>query len=76
MSPRAIHGESAFVLVLDDGEEAIEAITRFAKEQRLGGASLTAIGASRSVVFQKPQALRKSGPSRNAAADNKCQRYS
>jgi hypothetical protein len=33
------------VLVLDDGEEAIEAITRFAQEQRLGGASLTAIGA-------------------------------
>jgi predicted DNA-binding protein with PD1-like motif len=34
-----------FVLVLDDEEEAFEAITRFAQEQRLGGASLTAIGA-------------------------------
>jgi hypothetical protein len=32
MSPRAIHGESAFVLVLDDGEEAIEAITILAEE--------------------------------------------
>lgn len=37
--------ERNFVLVLDDGEEAFEAITRFAQEQRLGGASLTAIGA-------------------------------
>lgn len=37
--------ERNFVLVLDDGEEAFEAITRFADQQKLGGASLTAIGA-------------------------------
>ncbi|MFA1675452.1 hypothetical protein ACDY97_22520, partial [Rhizobium mongolense] len=33
--------ERNFVLVLDDGEEAFEAITRFAEEQKVGGASLT-----------------------------------
>lgn len=39
--------ERNFVLVLEDGEEAFSAITRFAEEQQLTGASLTAIGAFR-----------------------------
>ncbi|AJD45730.1 DNA-binding protein [Rhizobium sp. SEMIA 4085] len=43
--------ERNFVLVLDDGEEAFEAITRFAEEQKVGGASLTAIGAFRSATL-------------------------
>jgi len=37
--------ERTFVLVLDEGEEAFAAITAFAAEQGLSGASLTAIGA-------------------------------
>ncbi len=40
-----------FVLVLEDGEEAFYAITRFAEEQKLTGASLTAIGAFRSATL-------------------------
>jgi len=40
--------ERTWVLVLDEGEEAFDAITRFATEQKIIGASLTAIGA-----FQK-----------------------
>jgi predicted DNA-binding protein with PD1-like motif len=38
-------GERTFVLVLDPGEEAFAAITAFAADQDLSGASLTAIGA-------------------------------
>ncbi len=38
-------GERTFVLVLDTGEEAFAAITAFAVEADLEGASLTAIGA-------------------------------
>ena len=38
-------GERTYVLVLDAGEEAFAAITDFAAKNRLGGASLTAIGA-------------------------------
>jgi uncharacterized protein len=38
-------GERTYVLVLDAGEEAFSAITDFAGKNRLGGASLTAIGA-------------------------------
>jgi len=37
--------ERNFVLVLDDGEEAFGAITKFCEEQNITGASLTAIGA-------------------------------
>lgn len=40
--------ERNFVLVLEDGEEAFAAITQFAQDQKLSGASLTAIGAFRS----------------------------
>jgi uncharacterized protein len=38
-------GERTFVLVLDAGDEAFAAITEFANRNRLGGASLSAIGA-------------------------------
>ena len=37
--------ERNFVLVLDDGDEAFGAITKFCEEQNITGASLTAIGA-------------------------------
>ncbi len=43
--------ERSFVLVLEDGEEAFVAVTRFAQEQKLTGASLTAIGAFRSATL-------------------------
>lgn len=38
-------GERVIVLVLDPGEEAFEAITRFVVAEDIGAASLTAIGA-------------------------------
>jgi uncharacterized protein len=38
-------GERTFVVVLDAGDEAFAAITDFADKNRLGGASLSAIGA-------------------------------
>ncbi|HEV2097492.1 MAG TPA: PPC domain-containing DNA-binding protein [Stellaceae bacterium] len=38
-------GERTYVLVLDPGEEAFRAIGKFAGEQFLSGASLTALGA-------------------------------
>jgi predicted DNA-binding protein with PD1-like motif len=38
-------GERTFVVVLDAGDEAFSALTEFANANRLGGASLTAIGA-------------------------------
>ena len=38
-------GERTFVLVLESGEEAFSAITEFAAENQLSGASLTALGA-------------------------------
>ena len=37
--------ERNYVLVLDEGDEAFGAITRFASQQNIGGASFTAIGA-------------------------------
>src|SRR5262249_2201786 len=37
--------ERVFVLVLDHGEEAFKAITEFANEEQIDGASITAIGA-------------------------------
>jgi len=43
-------GERTFVLVLDTGEEAFAAVTAFAADAGLHGASLTAIGA-----FQQAQ---------------------
>ena len=38
-------GERTYILVLDKGEEAFASISRFAEENDIGGASLTAIGA-------------------------------
>ncbi len=38
-------GERTFVLVLDSGEEAFATITRFAAQEGLAAASLTALGA-------------------------------
>jgi len=38
-------GERTFVVVLDAGDEAFATITDFANKNRLGGASLSAIGA-------------------------------
>jgi len=38
-------GERTFVVVLDAGDEAFAAITGFAAKERLGGASLAALGA-------------------------------
>lgn len=38
-------GKKTYVLVLDSGEEAFSAITRFAVQEGMDGASLTAIGA-------------------------------
>jgi len=38
-------GERTFVVILDAGDEAFAAITDFANRNRLGGASLTALGA-------------------------------
>lgn len=43
--------ERNWVLVLDEGEEAFEAISRFAQEHEIAGASLTAIGAFRSATL-------------------------
>ena len=37
--------ERVFVLILDRGEEAFEAITGFASREQIDGASVTAIGA-------------------------------
>src|ERR1700748_2950754 len=37
--------ERVFVLILDQGEEAFKAITDFANQERIDGASFTAIGA-------------------------------
>lgn len=43
--------ERNWVLVLDEGEEAFDAISRFAQENEIAGASLTAIGAFRSATL-------------------------
>ncbi len=38
-------GKRTFVVVLDPGDEAVAAITRFARDKDISGASLTALGA-------------------------------
>lgn len=43
-------GERTYVVVLDAGDEAFSAITDFANANRLGGASLAAIGAFEKVT--------------------------
>ncbi|WP_273842688.1 PPC domain-containing DNA-binding protein [Rubrobacter calidifluminis] len=48
MKARQVHeqrGQRTFVLAFEPGEEVVEGITDFAKENRLDAASLTAIGA-------------------------------
>ncbi|MER9654224.1 DNA-binding protein [Mesorhizobium sp. M0152] len=40
-----VDGQRTFVVVLDPGEEAFTTLTAFAADQKLDGASLTAIGA-------------------------------
>ncbi|MBB3593077.1 hypothetical protein FHX08_003421 [Rhizobium sp. BK529] len=42
--------ERTFILILDDGEEAFAAISRFAELQSIDGASISAIGAFSSAV--------------------------
>jgi predicted DNA-binding protein with PD1-like motif len=37
--------ERTFVLILDSGEEAFKAVTQFAEQEKITGASVTAIGA-------------------------------
>lgn len=43
--------ERNFILVLDEGEEAFSAVSQFARENSIGGASLTAIGAFSSATL-------------------------
>ena len=47
----AASGPKTWALVFDKGDEAIETLTRFAKEHGLGGAHLTAIGAFSEVTL-------------------------
>lgn len=44
-------GLRTFAIVLETGDEAIDSITRFAQEERLSAAQLTAIGAFRKAVI-------------------------
>jgi len=64
-------GGRTFVLVLDPGEEAFAAISKFAEEKRLSAASLTAVGAfSRATVgwFSLPEKTY-----RNIPIDRQCE---
>ena len=44
-------GERTFVLIFDKGEEFIDGLTSFARENDLGGGHFTAIGAFRDVML-------------------------
>ena len=44
-------GERRFVVVLDTGEEAVESLLSFAREQRVTGAALTGLGAFQDVTL-------------------------
>lgn len=44
-------GLRTFAIVLETGDEAIDSITRFAQEERLSAAQLTAVGAFRKAVI-------------------------
>ncbi|MPR36255.1 PPC domain-containing DNA-binding protein [Salmonirosea aquatica] len=44
------NGEKTYALVLDDGDEAIASITKFAKEKNLNASQFTAVGAFSRVV--------------------------
>lgn len=47
----ATNGERAFVMILDTGEEVMSSIKKFATEQRLSAAQITAIGALQDAVL-------------------------
>jgi predicted DNA-binding protein with PD1-like motif len=54
MKARQVHeqrGQRTFVLVFDAGDEVVEGITNFARENALDAASLTAIGAFSSATL-------------------------
>ena len=53
MKSRLLHanGQKTFVLVLDKGDEAVAALTEFARERNLSAAHLTAIGAFSEVTL-------------------------
>jgi uncharacterized protein len=54
MKSRLLHeagGLAAFVLVLETGDEAVEELTRFARERDLSAAQLTGIGAFSDVTL-------------------------
>lgn len=45
------HGLRTFVVVMDKGDEAFEALTSFAADHGITGAALTAVGAARAVTL-------------------------
>ena len=54
MRSRLVHesdGQRTFVMVLETGEEAMSVLKRFAEEQQLAAAQITAIGAFREAVI-------------------------
>ena len=55
MQSRCLHasaGQRTFVVVLETGEEVMECLERFSREQRIAAAQLTAIGALSEVVLR------------------------
>jgi predicted DNA-binding protein with PD1-like motif len=53
MKSKLIHegAQKTFALVFDKGDEVVQELTRFAKQQKLDSSQLTAIGAFRSAVL-------------------------
>jgi predicted DNA-binding protein with PD1-like motif len=54
MKSKLIHehgGQKTFALVFETGDEALSGLTEFAKQQRLGAAQITAIGAFQDVTL-------------------------
>ncbi|MGY2003558.1 PPC domain-containing DNA-binding protein [Blastococcus sp. SYSU DS1024] len=43
-------GESTYVVILDEGDDAVAALTSFAQEEQLSAAQVTAVGAFRRAV--------------------------
>jgi predicted DNA-binding protein with PD1-like motif len=55
MRSRCLHesaGQRTYVVVLETGDEVVECLDRFAREQRISAAQLTAIGAFSDVVLR------------------------
>ncbi len=46
-----VEGRKTFVVVFDDGDEPIEALTEFARQEKLSGAHFTGIGAFNSATL-------------------------